>query len=125
MTLARAEEAMVLALAIADPVLADRAAALFAEVSGLRLAQPGEAADLCLMDARAAALPDANLSLTPREREVLTLLAEGHSNKRIARALGISVHTAKFHVAALIDKLDAEGRTSAVLRAARLGVIEL
>jgi len=125
MTLARAEEAMVLALAIADPVLADRAAALFAEVSGLRLAQPGEAADLFLMDARAVALPDANLSLTPREREVLTLLAEGHSNKRIARALGISVHTAKFHVAALIDKLDAEGRTSAVLRAARLGVIEL
>jgi len=52
-------------------------------------------------------------------------LAEGASNKMIARRLGISVHTAKFHVGSLIDKLDAVGRTDAVAHAARIGVINL
>jgi DNA-binding CsgD family transcriptional regulator len=52
-------------------------------------------------------------------------MAEGASNKMIARALGISVHTAKFHVGSVIDKLDATGRTDAVAQAARLGVIRL
>jgi DNA-binding CsgD family transcriptional regulator len=47
------------------------------------------------------------------------------SNKAIARRLGISVHTAKFHVGALIDKLDAVGRTDAVAHAARRRVIHL
>lgn len=47
--------------------------------------------------------------LTGRETEVLTLLAEEASNKKIARRLGISVHTAKLHVASVIDKLDAIG----------------
>ena len=63
--------------------------------------------------------------LSPREREVLALMAEGASNKAIARRLGISVHTAKFHVGSLIDKLDATGRTDAVAHAVRLGVIHL
>ncbi len=65
------------------------------------------------------------MPLTQRELEVLALLAEGASNKVIARRLGISVHTAKFHVASLVDKLDAIGRTDAVTHAARLGVINL
>jgi DNA-binding CsgD family transcriptional regulator len=68
---------------------------------------------------------DVEIPLTPRELEVLALLAEGASNKMIARRLGISVHTAKFHVGSLIDKLDAVGRTDAVAHAARLGVIHL
>jgi DNA-binding CsgD family transcriptional regulator len=72
-----------------------------------------------------AALGDGDVSLTPRELEVLTLLAEGMSNKAIARRLGISVHTAKFHAGALIDELDAVGRTDAVAHAARRGVIHL
>ena len=63
--------------------------------------------------------------LSPRERDVLALLAEGASNKAIARQLGISVHTAKFHVGSLLDKLDATGRTDAVAHAARRGVIHL
>jgi Bacterial regulatory proteins, luxR family len=50
---------------------------------------------------------------------------QGASNKVIARRLGISVHTAKFHVASLLDKLDAVGRTDAVAHAARRGVINL
>ena len=66
-----------------------------------------------------------DVSLTARELEVLALLAEGASNKTIARRLAISVHTAKFHVASVIDKLDAIGRTDAVAHAARLGIIDL
>lgn len=63
--------------------------------------------------------------LTPRELEVLRLLAEGASNKLIARRLGISFHTAKFHVASIAAKLDATGRTDAVAQAIRLGLIML
>ena len=61
--------------------------------------------------------------LTRREVEVLHALADGASNKEIARALGISFHTAKFHVAAILEKLDATTRTEAVTRAARLGLV--
>ncbi len=63
--------------------------------------------------------------LTARERDVLRLLAEGASNKEIARRLGISFHTAKFHVASVAAKLDATGRTDAVAQAVRLGLIML
>jgi DNA-binding NarL/FixJ family response regulator len=66
--------------------------------------------------------PDA---LTPRELEVLALLSEGHTNRAIAEQLGISEHTAKFHVNAILSKLGAETRTEAVVRAARLGLIVL
>jgi DNA-binding NarL/FixJ family response regulator len=63
--------------------------------------------------------------LTARELEVLRLLAEGASNKLIARRLGISFHTAKFHVASIAAKLDATGRTDAVAQAVRLRLILL
>ena len=63
--------------------------------------------------------------LTPREREVLQLLAEGSSNRAIAQALNISEHTVKFHVNAIMSKLDAQSRTEAVVRATRLGLILL
>lgn len=63
--------------------------------------------------------------LTARELDVLKLLAEGASNKLIARRLGISFHTAKFHVASIAAKLDATGRTDAVAQAVRLGLILL
>ena len=72
-----------------------------------------------------AATVVADFSLTPRELEVLALMAEGFPNKAIAFRLGISVHTVKFHVGSLIDKLDAIGRTDAVAQAARLHVINL
>jgi DNA-binding CsgD family transcriptional regulator len=115
-----------LALAIADAALADRLAALLAGVPGLRVVGAGEAADATVVLPTAAVPPvDGDVPLTPRELEVLALLAEGASNKMIARRLGISVHTAKFHVGSLLDKLDAIGRTDAVAHAARLGVIHL
>jgi DNA-binding CsgD family transcriptional regulator len=115
-----------LALNIEDEALADRLAALLANVPELRLVGGNEAADVVLVRSNvASASAHSDVLLTPRELEVLTLLAEGMSNKAIARRLGISVHTAKFHVGALIDKLDAGGRTDAVAHAARLGVIHL
>jgi DNA-binding NarL/FixJ family response regulator len=63
--------------------------------------------------------------LTPRELEVLGLLAEGLANKAIAARLGISDHTAKFHVNAILAKLGAESRAEAIVRAARLGLVVL
>jgi DNA-binding CsgD family transcriptional regulator len=114
-----------LSLNIEDRALADRLIALLANVPGLRLVRGNESADVALVPTVATVSADVDVPLTPRELEVLTLLAEGMSNKAIARRLGISVHTAKFHVGALIDKLDAVGRTDAVAQAARRGVIHL
>ena len=116
---------VLIALKVEEPTLADRLAALLASVPGLRLARPGEVADVALVTARASEQASEDAALTSRELEVLALLAEGASNKEIARRLGISVHTAKFHVGQLLDKLEATGRTDAVTHAARRGVIQL
>ena len=69
--------------------------------------------------------PALDEALTPREMEVLQLLAEGFSNKAIGRQLDISDHTVKFHVNAIMGKLGAESRTAAVVQATRLGLILL
>ncbi len=63
------------------------------------------------------------IELTEREVQVLALLAGGASNKVIARSLGITPHTAKFHVASIVAKLGATGRTDAVARAMRTGLL--
>ena len=63
--------------------------------------------------------------LTPREIDVVELLAEGLSNKAIAVRLGISDQTVKFHVASIYGKLGAANRTDAVRRAVRRGLISL
>ena len=63
--------------------------------------------------------------LSRREREVLGLVAAGLPNKTIARELGISDHTVKFHVSSLLTKLDAGSRTEAVTIATRLGILSL
>ncbi|TPM30924.1 response regulator transcription factor [Mesorhizobium sp. B2-3-4] len=65
----------------------------------------------------------AHPALSPREAEVLALLAEGAPNKVIARRLNISVHTAKFHVAAILIKLGAANRTDAIAIAMRQGLV--
>lgn len=64
-------------------------------------------------------------ALTPREHEVLALVAEGRSNKAIADALGISDQTVKFHVSSIVGKLGAANRTEAVRLAVRRGLIVL
>jgi NarL family two-component system response regulator YdfI len=61
--------------------------------------------------------------LTPRELEVLAMLAEGLSNKLLAFRLGISEHTVKFHVASILTKLQAGSRTDAVMQGIRRGLI--
>jgi two-component system, NarL family, nitrate/nitrite response regulator NarL len=63
--------------------------------------------------------------LTPRETEILTLIGQGMSNKAIARHLGISVHTVKFHLEALFARLGATNRAEAVAKGLLGGVIEL
>ena len=61
--------------------------------------------------------PDGHALLTPRELDVLTALAEGLTNKAIARRLAISLHTVKFHLESLFRKLGARTRTEAVAKA--------
>lgn len=66
-----------------------------------------------------------NGTLTKRENEVLVLLADGLSNKEIAAKLTISEHTAKFHVNSILQKMNAQKRVEAVVRAAKLGLINI
>lgn len=66
-----------------------------------------------------------NETLTKRENEVLVLMAEGLSNKEIAGKLSISEHTAKFHVNSILQKMNAQKRVEAVVRAAKQGLINL
>lgn len=70
-------------------------------------------------------LTASDVSLTPRERDVLILLAEGLSNKRAARDLGVSESTVKFHVQALYSKLGVQSRAGAVARGIALGLVSV
>ena len=100
-------------------------AALNATIEGLITLDPALAASLTPAP-RPTPLPDMpNEQLTPRESEVLNLLAEGLPNKTIARRLTISEYTVKFHVNSILTKLGAGSRTEAVVRATRLGLITL
>ena len=62
--------------------------------------------------------------LTPRERQVLAAMSHGLGNREIGGALGISAHTAKFHVAQIIAKLQAQSRAHAVAKALRAGFVD-
>jgi DNA-binding NarL/FixJ family response regulator len=88
------------------------------------LAEPGDRGRKAVLHRDGAREPIAE-ALTPRERDVLALVAEGLPNKTIAAALGISDQTVKFHVAAIIGKLGAANRTDAVRRAVRRGLVAL
>lgn len=122
----RERDRLRLAIDVADPALAGRVVALLADVEGLELVGKNDEPDALVVAALGAATElEANIELTARELEVLALLAEGASNKLIARRLGISAHTAKYHVASLLEKLDAVSRTDAVAHAARIGVLHL
>jgi two-component system, NarL family, nitrate/nitrite response regulator NarL len=99
------------------------AAAVIAVTQGLAVVDPELLASLVPPRAHQPAEPLE--PLTPREIEVLQWLAEGEQNKEIARRLGISEHTVKFHVNAILGKLNVSSRTEAVVRATRLGLILL
>ena len=94
--------------------------ALYAAAAGL-IAVPAESSSL-ILPAAAEPVPE---NLTPREMETLEMLAEGLSNKQIAARLGISEHTAKFHVNSILGKLDAATRTEAVMRGIRAGLLKV
>lgn len=99
------------------------AAALPAIARGLAVLPPAQLAGFVGRSPAPAAAAEAGL--TRREREVLDLLAAGASNKVIARRLGLSFHTAKAHVAAVLQKLGAASRADAVARGARAGLVLL
>jgi DNA-binding CsgD family transcriptional regulator len=100
---------------------AELVAAIHAVAAGLDVAGPGAGGPLRLGGEDDGTQP----GLTPREVEVLALVAEGLPNKGIAQRLGISEHTAKFHVGAILSKLEAESRAEAVMEAARRGLLPL
>jgi len=107
-----------LAADVADELLA---AAVHAVASGLHVADGSR--HLPAPHARSEA--ELSEPLTPRELEVLELMAKGLANRDIALALGISSHTAKFHVAQILEKAGAATRTEAVRQGLRLGLIGL
>jgi NarL family two-component system response regulator YdfI len=99
------------------------AAAIEAAVAGLVVLHPGEVEGLIASrgtNESSEVLPEA---LTPREIDVLRLLAEGRGNKEIGSQLGISEHTVKFHVASIMGKLGAASRTEAVTLGIRHGIV--
>jgi DNA-binding NarL/FixJ family response regulator len=98
-------------------------AALRAVIQGLAVLE--EPMGRSLLRARFEPRPLTEEPLTAREREVLQLLSQGLSNKEIAQRLGISAHTARFHVNAILAKLGAQSRTEAVVQAARRGLVVL
>jgi DNA-binding CsgD family transcriptional regulator len=63
--------------------------------------------------------------LTPRQNQVVQLLLEGNSTKEIAQSLNISFHTAKFHIARLLEKFEVDNRSQVVVAALRTGVLSL
>ncbi|HEU5318091.1 MAG TPA: response regulator transcription factor [Chloroflexota bacterium] len=96
-----------------ESYLAPRVAAtVLAQLSGARRGAPAGGAG-----------PDGAPALTERERQVLGLVAGGRSNKEIARALGITERTAKFHVTSLLNKLGADNRAQAAALAVQRGLL--
>lgn len=107
------------------------AAALQAAVSGLFVLHPTQAPaqittnGFASAPARSRELNELAEPLTPRESEVLQMLASGLGNKEIAAKLAISEHTVKFHVASILGKLGAASRTEAVSLGIRRGLVLL
>ena len=108
----------------ADASDAQLAAAVHALAHGLSVSLPAAPHPQHAMVAAALARELAE-PLTARELEVLELMAKGLANREIAGALGISSHTAKFHVAQILDKTGSATRTEAVRQGLRLGLIGL
>lgn len=95
-------------------------AAIYAAAAGLATI-PAEATSAILISERESE----GEPLTPREIEVLEMVAEGLSNKQIAAGLNISDHTAKFHVNSILGKLAAATRAEAVTKGLRRGLLKV
>jgi DNA-binding NarL/FixJ family response regulator len=117
-----------------DSTAEEIAAAIDAAAVGLVVLPPEQVAELVRLRAATSATRDfaqrrgetrRTPALTPREHEILAMLAEGLPNKSIAARLGISDHTVKTHLEAIFDKLGASTRAEAVARGVRLGMLLL
>lgn len=125
-SLARAIRAGVRAILPAQITSEQLLAALHAAVEGLVILHPAELNSLLPAPSLASSpLAELTEALTPREREVLQMLASGLVNKEIATKLSISEHTVKFHVASILGKLGASTRTEAVSLGIRRGLVLL
>lgn len=120
---AEAVDAGIRAVLPHDVSAAEIAAAAGALAAGLVVLHPSELDGVLAVPPRAE--PATRAALTPREIEVLRMLADGLGNKEIAFQLAISEHTVKFHVASILNKLDAATRTEAVAIGIRRGLILL
>ncbi len=112
-------------------VRAERGALLRTDASAGQIIQAVQSTSAGLLTFDSTLIPqpdwpaDRTEELTPRETEVLALLAEGLVNREIALRLSISEHTIKFHIRSILGKLGASTRTEAVTRGLRHGLIEL
>ncbi len=104
---------------------AELLAGILGAAAGLVVLPPHLVGLLPELDDEELDLNPADVNLTPREQDVLNLLAEGLSNKRIARELGVSESTVKFHVQAVYSKLGVQSRTAAVTRGIQTGLVRV
>ena len=117
-------------LDVADSVTRRRLAALVKADPEIVLVAEAEAADVVVSErviatAAPATVPREGAALTPRERDVLRLVAQGLGNKEIAAELDLSAHTVKYHLASVLAKLGVRSRTEAVSRGIRTGLLPL
>ncbi|HTI55089.1 MAG TPA: response regulator transcription factor [Verrucomicrobiae bacterium] len=117
------ERGLVRAVLPRDATSGEILAAVDAVVAGLVVLHPDVLANTRREAQPARGAADPAQPLTAREIEVLGMLAEGLGNKTIASRLGISTHTAKFHVASILAKLGAGSRTEAVTIGMRRGLV--
>ncbi len=108
-----------------DATASELLAAVTAVGQGLVVLTQTQAERLLPASSRRQELPRLVEALTAREIEVLRLMGDGLVNKEIADRLGISEHTAKFHVASILGKLQASSRTDAVAQGMRRGLIPI
>ena len=117
-------------LDVADPVTRRRLAALVKADPEIVLVAEAEEADVVVSErviatAAPATVPREGAALTPRELDVLRLVAQGLGNKEIAAELDLSAHTVKYHLASVLEKLGVRSRTEAVSRGIRTGLLPL
>ena len=117
-------------LDVADPVTRRRLAALIKADREIVLVAEAEEADVVVSErviatAAPATVPREGAALTPRELDVLRLVAQGLGNKEIAAELDLSAHTVKYHLASVLAKLGVRSRTEAVSRGIRTGLLPL
>jgi DNA-binding NarL/FixJ family response regulator len=117
-------------LDVADQVTRRRLAALVKADPEIVLVAGEEEADVVVSErviatAAPATVPREGAALTPRELDVLRLVAQGRGNKEIAAELDLSAHTVKYHLASVLAKLGVRSRTEAVSRGIRTGLLPL